>query len=129
MAKQTAQTTTEKDLPGLAEEVLSILRCTSCGRELGESQEGMVCKCCRKTCPRVRGALQLVDKEAYTVSLGFQWNKHEAKILRARNAILLRKQGLHREELAGKLVLDVGCGMGRYAEVVTRWGHAWFALI
>jgi SAM-dependent methyltransferase len=24
--------------------------------------------------------------------------------------------------LRGKLVLDVGCGMGRFAEVVTRWG-------
>jgi SAM-dependent methyltransferase len=25
-------------------------------------------------------------------------------------------------DLNGKLVLDVGCGMGRYAEVATRWG-------
>src|SRR5262249_3597398 len=25
-------------------------------------------------------------------------------------------------DLAGKLVLDVGCGMGRFAEVTSRWG-------
>ena len=33
-----------------------------------------------------------------------------------------RKTGFRPEDLAGKLVLDVGCGMGRFAEVATRWG-------
>jgi len=34
-----------------------------------------------------------------------------------------RKQtGFTPEELRGKLVLDVGCGMGRFAEVATCWG-------
>jgi len=33
-----------------------------------------------------------------------------------------RRTGFTPEELAGKLVLDVGCGMGRFAEVATRWG-------
>ncbi|HUM04195.1 MAG TPA: methyltransferase domain-containing protein [Terriglobales bacterium] len=32
------------------------------------------------------------------------------------------KTALRPEELKGKLVLDVGCGMGRFAEVATRWG-------
>ncbi|HTW58290.1 MAG TPA: class I SAM-dependent methyltransferase [Terriglobales bacterium] len=32
------------------------------------------------------------------------------------------KTGLKREELNGKIVLDVGCGMGRFAEVASRWG-------
>jgi SAM-dependent methyltransferase len=34
----------------------------------------------------------------------------------------IRKTGLQPEDLKGKLVLDVGCGMGRFAEVATRWG-------
>jgi SAM-dependent methyltransferase len=33
-----------------------------------------------------------------------------------------RKTGFTPEGLNGKLVLDVGCGMGRFAEVATRWG-------
>jgi len=33
-----------------------------------------------------------------------------------------RRTGFRPEDLAGKLVLDVGCGMGRFAEVATRWG-------
>ena len=33
-----------------------------------------------------------------------------------------QRTGFRPEDLAGKLVLDVGCGMGRFAEVVTRWG-------
>ena len=32
------------------------------------------------------------------------------------------KPRLRPEELKGKLVLDVGCGMGRFAEVATSWG-------
>jgi SAM-dependent methyltransferase len=32
------------------------------------------------------------------------------------------KTGFTPEDLKGKLVLDVGCGMGRFAEVATRWG-------
>jgi len=34
----------------------------------------------------------------------------------------VRKTGLNPEDFKGKLVLDVGCGMGRFAEVATRWG-------
>ena len=33
-----------------------------------------------------------------------------------------RRTGFRPEDLAGKLVLDVGCGMGRFADVATRWG-------
>ncbi|HTU01664.1 MAG TPA: class I SAM-dependent methyltransferase [Candidatus Sulfotelmatobacter sp.] len=32
------------------------------------------------------------------------------------------KTGLRPEDVAGRLVLDVGCGMGRFADVVSRWG-------
>jgi SAM-dependent methyltransferase len=31
-------------------------------------------------------------------------------------------RGFRPDDLAGKLVLDVGCGMGRFAEVPERWG-------
>jgi len=33
-----------------------------------------------------------------------------------------QRTGFTPEELAGKLILDVGCGMGRFAEVARSWG-------
>ena len=38
------------------------------------------------------------------------------------SAISCAKTAMRPEDLKGKLVLDVGCGMGRFAEVATRWG-------
>jgi len=35
------------------------------------------------------------------------------------------KTALRPEDLKGKLVLDVGCGMGRFAEVATAWARGW----
>jgi SAM-dependent methyltransferase len=32
------------------------------------------------------------------------------------------RTGLEPEDLYGKLVLDVGCGMGRFADIASRWG-------
>jgi SAM-dependent methyltransferase len=88
-----------------------------------------MCSSCKKIFPRVRGVIRFVDEQAYTGSFGFQWNKHDKTQLdsqadRRSELDFIAKTGLHPQDLAGKLVLDVGCGMGRYAEVVTRWG-AW----
>src|SRR5207247_10929103 len=33
-----------------------------------------------------------------------------------------RKTGFSANDLEGRWVLDVGCGMGRFAEVASRWG-------
>jgi len=75
----------------------------------------------------VRGILRFVDESNYADSFGYQWQRFDRTILdRAdRNRSeqdFIRKTGLHPQDLQGKLVLDVGCGMGRFAEVVTRWG-------
>ncbi len=35
------------------------------------------------------------------------------------------KTGLGPEDVKGKLVLDVGCGSGRFLEVASRWGARW----
>jgi len=71
--------------------------------------------------------IRFVDQQHYTGSFGFQWLKHDKTQLDDSNSTrseidFTYKTGLQLEDLAGKLVLDVGCGMGRYAEVVTRWG-------
>jgi|SRR5271156_1384480 SAM-dependent methyltransferase len=112
---------------GVSEEVLRLLRCPVCGNRIEEVTEGLVCSGCRKAFPRIRGVVRFVDQQHYTGSFGFQWLKHDKTQLddaaANRSEIdFTYKTGLTREDLEGKLILDVGCGMGRYAEVVSRWG-------
>jgi SAM-dependent methyltransferase len=75
----------------------------------------------------LNGVVRFVDQENYAGSFGFQWRLHartqldDASSRRSENAFR-RRTGFRPEDLKGKLVLDVGCGMGRFAEVATRWG-------
>gem|GEM_PF-147794 len=82
------------------------------------------CSSCEKQFPSVRGVLRFVDTSNYADSFGYQWQEFSTTQLLPDFAEwnFLRKTGLRVEDLRGKLVLDVGCGMGRFAEVATRWG-------
>jgi SAM-dependent methyltransferase len=113
--------------PEFAGEVLAILRCVECQARLRQDDDALVCLSCSRHYPVVNGVARFVDQEFYTGSFGFQWLKHDKTQLddensrRSEKDFILRTR-LQPEDLAGKLVLDVGCGMGRYAEVATRWG-------
>jgi 2-polyprenyl-3-methyl-5-hydroxy-6-metoxy-1,4-benzoquinol methylase len=112
---------------GVADEVLSILRCLSCQSELRQVAEGLACVECGRKYPVVNGIVRFVDAEHYAGSFGFQWHKFRKTQLdddssRRSESDFRRRTGFEPEDLAGKLVLDVGCGMGRFAEVATRWG-------
>jgi 2-polyprenyl-3-methyl-5-hydroxy-6-metoxy-1,4-benzoquinol methylase len=68
-----------------------------------------------------------VDASNYANSFGFQWQRYARTQLDDEGSDesekdFRRKTGLTPEDLKGKRVLDVGCGMGRYADVATRWG-------
>jgi SAM-dependent methyltransferase len=111
----------------LTKEVFQILRCPTCGGRIEGAPKGLVCLGCQRFFPRIRGVIRFVDQQHYAGSFGFQWLKHDKTQLdddgHNRSEIdFTHKTGLTREDLQGKLVLDVGCGMGRYAEVVSRWG-------
>jgi len=112
---------------GVARDILKILRCPTCGCGIEDTSGELACARCRKTYPKVRGVVRFVDQQDYAGSFGFQWLKYDKTQLDSggdtRSEIdFTRKTGLRGEDLKGKLVLDVGCGMGRYAEVVSRWG-------
>jgi SAM-dependent methyltransferase len=113
--------------PGLAREIRAILRCPSCQGALDDHEWGMGCSTCQRKFPFVDGVVRFVDQQHYAGSFGFQWLKHDRTQLdnessRRSETDFIRRTGLKPEDLAGKLVLDVGCGMGRYAEVASRWG-------
>ncbi len=111
----------------LAERVLSILRCLTCRERLEAGENELVCIGCGRKYPCVKGVIRFVDTQQYVGSFGFQWHVHAktqldtAESKRSERAFR-RRTGFRPEDLAGKLVLDVGCGMGRFADVATRWG-------
>jgi 2-polyprenyl-3-methyl-5-hydroxy-6-metoxy-1,4-benzoquinol methylase len=120
------QTQTSNGL-GIPSEVLAILRCPTCLSTLAEEETGLACRNCEQLFPRVNGIVRFVPAQSYADSFGYEWEKH-ARTQLDRDGIsesekaLRERTGLLPQEIAGKLVLDVGCGMGRFAEVASRWG-------
>lgn len=111
----------------LVRDVLTFLRCPVCKGSLAEANDGLTCPTCLRRFPEVRGVLRFVDVGNYADSFGYQWKQFQRTQLdqatRNPNEIdFVNKTGLRPQDLKGRLVLDVGCGMGRFAEVATRWG-------
>jgi SAM-dependent methyltransferase len=121
------QTMEDQTSSHLHAELLALLRCINCRMPLQEQADGYGCPSCSRQYPAVRGVLRFVDPHSYADSFGYQWHKFDQTQLDQGGRNLSerdfrRKTGLKPEDLQGKLVLDVGCGMGRFAEVATRWG-------
>jgi SAM-dependent methyltransferase len=111
----------------LSIDVLGLLRCPSCRAPLDPQDDGYACPGCKRAFPRELGVTRFVAAENYADSFGFQWQRYARTQLDdaasdQSEKDFRRKTGLTPENLKGKLVLDVGCGMGRFADVATRWG-------
>ena len=112
----------------LSADLQAILRCLSCGSKLENDRAGgYTCAACKRAYPQLHGIVRFVDAQHYAASFGFQWHRYQKTQLdhdevRESDRHFRMKTALRPEELKGKLVLDVGCGMGRFAEVATRWG-------
>jgi 2-polyprenyl-3-methyl-5-hydroxy-6-metoxy-1,4-benzoquinol methylase len=81
-----------------------------------------------KRYPIVRGIPRFVDPDNYAASFGEQWNAfRDVQLDSANGASYSRRRfddetGWGEAELRGKLVLDAGCGAGRFAEVAAARG-------
>lgn len=116
--------------------LLEILACPQCHGRLnlkgtawdgGEVSEGSLWCACGATFSIEGGIPRFVSTDQYVRSFSFQWTKHrqtqlDAQDRRESEETFRLSTGFTPEQLAGKLVLDVGCGMGRFADVASRWG-------
>ena len=115
---------------------LDLVACPKCGAQLQSSgsAEGATelevgeLRCENgHTFPVLGGIPRFVDSQLYVENFGFEWNVHARTQLDAGSSdeserTFRAKTGFTPEDLHGRLILDVGCGMGRFSDVVSRWG-------
>jgi len=105
-------------------DLLSLVRCPHCRGDLGiegDPPGALACRSCAKRVPIVRGIPRLTG-DSYSASFGRQWNRYDVARPEEDEATFRVKTGLDPSDLAGRLVLDAGCGGGRYARLVGAHG-------
>lgn len=105
-----------------------LLACPSCGTPM-ERRSGDLSCATGHGFPVVSGVPRLTPASTYADSFGFEWTSFprlqlDTEASRESEEAFRIKTGLGPEDIRGKTVLDAGCGMGRFSDVVARWGAA-----
>jgi SAM-dependent methyltransferase len=79
------------------------------------------CQACGGRLPITRGVAR-VSGQTYVASFGRQWNRYDVARPEEDEAVFRVKTGVDPRDLAGQLVLDAGCGGGRYAHLLGSFG-------
>jgi SAM-dependent methyltransferase len=114
---------------GLVERSLSMFACPSCRANLNLRTSGLDCTSCDSTYVRdlETGVVRFVHQQEYAASFGLQWNTFsrvqiDGEKLPDSERRLREEAGLFPEQIKGKRVLEAGCGMGRFLDIVSRDG-------
>ena len=119
-------------------EFLEFLACPRCGSKLQLEPQSIAghrietgnlsCEHCGLDFPISRFIPRFVSSDQYVRSFSFEWNRFRTTQLDSANGTEESEQRFRQnldfpvEELDGKLVLDAGCGMGRFVEIVVKYG-------
>ncbi|MBU1015368.1 methyltransferase domain-containing protein [Patescibacteria group bacterium] len=121
----------------MRKEHLQYLACPDCKAELSlaieEEQEGRVktgelsCAACKLRFPVIGFIPRFVKEGHYADSFGFQWFRHAKTQLDSVIGLPISKQRFFKvtrwgEDLTGEVILEVGCGAGRFTEVIAATG-------
>ena len=112
--------------------LLDVLVCPKCRAPLRARQDQpaedvesgvLACTSCSAEFPIERSIPRFVPSDSYVRSFSFEWNRFETTQL---DSLSGKKESRERfaqsfnvplERLSGRVVLDAGCGMGRFAEI------------
>ena len=111
-------------------EIFDILICPECKDSLiqGKIPAILECPTCNKWYSILYGIPRFVDSDFYVDSFSIEWNKHKktqldsASGLTRAEEMFFERTGFTKEELKDKLILDAGCGIGRFTEIVKKYG-------
>jgi SAM-dependent methyltransferase len=98
------------------------LRCPEClGSLRSDGPDELYCEGCGG--PRYEcGKVLRFTAAPYVASFGRQWNRYDVARDEEDAAVFRVKTGLDPTAVSGRLVLDAGCGGGRYARLLGRHG-------
>ena len=115
--------------------MLDVLCCPKDGGDLSHARDSMslTCVTCGHAYPITNGVARFVEDDQYAANFSHEWSVHRTTQLdtatdAGSEATFADKTGWVPEDVSGKRVLDVGCGMGRFADVVLRWGGEVYAV-
>lgn len=104
------------------------LACPQCRSKLEFKSQFLTCLTCSVDFPIIEGIPRFVASQGYTESFGLQWARFSKTQLdsaqgsdRSFNRFTEETQW-NQENLSGKIVIDAGCGAGRFSEIVEKFG-------
>ncbi len=123
---------------------LEWFRCVGCGAPLqvetpasaqnnGNIVEGkLICSSCGRVFPIVRSMPRFVEGEDYAYSWGYQWNLFDKMQLDSHAGNNLSHERFFAttqwpEKMEGQVILEAGCGMGRFTQVALETGAEIFS--
>lgn len=117
---------------------LEWFRCPGCGSLLraesappqanGNMTEGhLICTSCGRQSPVVRSVPRFVPSEGYAHNWGYQWNVFEKTQLDSHSGNRMSHERFFATTqwpatMQGQVILEAGCGMGRFTEVALETG-------
>lgn len=122
----------------MQQQLLKWLACPKCQKKLtlkikewvgAEIKAGNLrCYQCQRNFPIINFIPRFVSSDKYVKNFSFEWTKHRHTQLDSYNHnhisrdTFFAKTGFSKKDLKGKLVLDAGCGMGRFSEIAADAG-------